>query len=575
MLKLIYFLKPYKLSIVLILIFTFIQTFGTLLIPAYTANIINNGVVYGDMEYILNTGITMILIALLTGIASIISIYLYSKLSSNLGKDIRFAVFEKVTYANVDDYKNIGTASMITRSISDVNQVQTTVSYILQFMLPAPFTAIGGLILAFAIDPGLTIILVLTLILLCLISYIICRKAIPLFMQLQTKMDKINKVLREIITGTRVIRAFNREDYEKERFKDTVTDYANLGIRVNKTFAFFLPLIILGMNISIIFILWFGGIRVGSGNIQIGDIMAIIEYSIYIMFSIMMFSFIIIYIPRTQISANRINEILNISIENQEGKHDANKLNSKIHLKFEDVTFSYPDAEEPVLSNISFDAKEGETIAIIGGTGSGKSSLANLLLGFYDISNGSILINGVNIKDFSKDDLRNKIGYIPQKPFLFSGTIKDSISFGNENATLEELNFAAEIAQCKEFIESKDKGLNDPVSQSGSNLSGGQKQRLSIARALVRKPDIYIFDDSFSALDFKTDAKLRKALKSEIKNSIFIIIAQRISTIMNADKIIVLDEGKIVGLGSHKELLENCQTYKQFATSQLNEAELA
>lgn len=575
MLKLIRFMKPYKLSIILILILTTMQTFGALLIPAYTAKIINNGVVYGDVDYIINTGITMLFIALLAGLASIGAIFLTSKLTSNFGKDMRMAIFKKSTYFTINDFKTIGTSSLITRNTNDVNQVQMATSYVLQFMLPAPLMALGGFILAYSKDPMLSLILIITLIALSLISYIICSKAIPLFIKLQTKMDKINKVLREIISGVRVIRAFNRESYEEDRFNNTAQEYSHLAIRVNKIFAFFLPLIILGMNLSVIAILWFGGVRIGGGNIQIGDIMAIIEYSFYIMYSVMMFSFVLIYIPRAEISANRINEVLDNNTKYKDGNYDIANLTKPVHLEFKNVYFAYEDAEEPVLSNISFEAKAGETIAIIGGTGSGKSTLTSLIPRFHDITNGNILLNGVDIRDFNQKDLRDKIGYIPQKPFLFSGTIKDSITFGNENATKEDIDYAIEVSQSKEFIDSKEKGLSEPVSQSGSNLSGGQKQRLSIARALVRKPDIYIFDDSFSALDYKTDSMLRKSLKSHIKDSIVIIVAQRISTISDADKILVLDEGKLVGMGKHKHLLETCQIYKQFAISQLNESELA
>lgn len=575
MLKLLNFLKPHKWLVILILILTTMQTFGTLLIPAYTARIINNGVVNGDVDYIISTGITMLFIGLLSGLASILSIFLTANLTSKFGKDMRTAIFKKATYFSANDFKTIGTSSLITRNTNDVNQVQMTTSYVLQFMLPTPLIAIGAFVLAFLKDPMLSLILVLTLVVLSIISYIICSRTIPLFTKLQFEMDKINKVLREIITGIRVVRAFNKEEYEEQRANNTVQDYANLGIKLNKMFAPFLPLIILGLNLSVVAILWFGAVRTGTGNIQIGDIMAIIEYSGYIMYSVMMFSFVLFYIPRAQISAKRINEVLENNNKIKDGNYDINTLKKPIHLEFKNVSFSYLDAEEPVLSNINFEAKAGETVAIIGGTGSGKSTLATLIPRFNDITNGNILINGIDIREFNQKDLRDIIGYIPQKPFLFSGTIRDSITFGKETATKEDIDYATEVSQSKEFIGSKEKGLDEPVSQAGNNLSGGQKQRLSIARALVRKPDIYIFDDSFSALDYKTDSKLRSSLKSHIKNSILIIVAQRISTISDADKILVLDEGKLVGIGKHKDLLETCEIYKQFAISQLNEAELA
>ena len=575
MLKLMRFLKPYKWTVFFIMIITFMQTLGTLLIPAYTARIINNGVIYGDIDYIIDTGITMLGIAFLAGIASIISMYLASKLGAAFGRDVRLAIFEKATFFSINDFDNIGSSSMITRTTSDVNNVQLATIYILQFMLPAPLMAIGGFMLSFSKDPMLTIVLVIVLLVLSSIAYFMFVSVIPLYLQMQGKMDNMNKVLREIITGVRVIRAFDGENQEKNRFSGPAMDYASTAIKINKIFSFFLPLVILGMNLSMIAILWVGSFRVGTGNLQIGDIMAVMEYSFFISMAVLMSAFVLVFASRAEVSAERVNKVLDIDTEIKDGNYDVSKLDSKVTLEFKNVTFAYPDAEEAVLSNINFKAEAGETVAIIGGTGSGKSTLVNLLPRFHDISSGSILLNGIDIRELAQKDLRSKLGYIPQKPFLFSGTIKDSIGYGSENASMEDIIYATETSQSKEFIESKEKKYDEPISQSGSNLSGGQKQRLSIARALARKPDIYIFDDSFSALDYKTDANLRKALKLEVKNSISIIVAQRISTIMDADKILVLDEGKLVGVGKHKDLLKSCQIYNQFATSQLNEAELA
>ena len=589
MLKLLRFLKPYKWTFVLIIFITFLQTFGQLLLPTYVANIINNGVLNGDVDYIIDTGIIMLIIAFAAGICSIIVIYLSSLLASNFGKDIRLGLFQKAAYFSVTDFKHIGASSMITRNTNDVHQVMMLFVFALQLLLPAPLMAMGGFYLALRKDTWLTLVLLAAVIIIGVVSYIICMKALPLFMKLQPKMDKINKLLREIITGVRVIRAFNCENHEKSRFSDTATEYAGIAIKVNKIFALFLPVIFLAMNLCVVAILWFGGVRMSGGYILIGDIMAVIGYSYFILAAVMMVAFVLFYVPRAEISARRINEVLEFEssqLENVLSESVQNKQtelsgavkqaasSSTLSLEFKNVTFAYPDAEEAVLNDISFEVKTGETLAIIGTTGSGKSTLVSLIPRFFDVTAGNILLNGKDIRELSLADLRNKIGYITQKPFIFSGTIRDSVTFGKKELNDEDIERAIRVSQAKEFIEAKEKGLDEPVSQAGANLSGGQKQRLAIARALIRKPDIYIFDDSFSALDYKTDRALRSALSKEIKSSIFIIVAQRISTIKNADKILVLDEGKIAAMGTHKELFKTCDIYKHFALSQLNESEL-
>ena len=403
---------------------------------------------------------------------------------------------------------------------------------------------------------------------------LIMYKGVPLFKTVQTKLDRLNLVLRENLTGIRVIRAFNREKQEKVRLQKANKELTDVSIKVNKVMAFLMPVMMLVMNITVVLIIWFGGIRIDGGSMQIGDLMAFIQYVMQIMFALVMASMMFIMVPRAAVSANRINEVLNTKPTSlNEGTKLANKERGT--LEFDHVSFSYPGAEESALSNITFQAKSGEITAIIGGTGAGKSTLVNLIPRFYDVTSGTIRVNGVDIRESSQEEVRSKIGFVPQKALLFSGTIKENIRFGKQDATEEEIEHAARIAQAEDFIHKMEEGYDSVISQGGSNVSGGQKQRLSIARALVRKPDIYIFDDSFSALDFKTDANLRAALKDETKNATVVIVAQRVSTVADADQIIVLDKGEIAGIGTHKELLENNDVYREIVESQLSEEEIA
>lgn len=572
MLRLFRFLKPYKKVAIVILLFTFLQTLGTLYIPALTAEIVNNGVAKGDISYIIRTGAFMLLTVALTAAAAVAGSRLSANLSSGFAKDIREAMFIKAQEFSINDFNKIGTASMITRTTSDVTLIgQTTVMFI-QMLLPAPIMAIGGLCLAFAKDKVMALIIVATMIAFMLIAFLLGKKVIPLFKLMQIKMDNINRILRETIIGIRVIRAFNREKYEKGRIDTAAADYAGNAIKVNKIIAILIPAIMMIMNLGIVCILWIGGKRVVKGNMQIGDIMAMAEYCFLILYFLIMGVMMFMYIPRAQACADRINEVLAIAPEITDGSSKHLKRREYAHLEFQSVTFQYSDAEEPVLSNLSFESKSGEVTAIIGGTGSGKSTIAKLIPRFFEVQSGCIMVNGTDISNLSQKELRDKIGLVPQKAFLFSGTIKENIRYGKKNATQDQIEHAAKAAQAHDFITSLENGYGSHVAQGGNNLSGGQKQRLSIARALIRKPEIYIFDDSFSALDFKTEARLRRALKSEIGSSTAIIVAQRISTIMDADRIIVLDEGKIVGIGRHEELMKSCDVYKQIAASQLSEA---
>lgn len=574
--KLIKFLSPYKGRIFLMLLLLFIQVIGTLYIPTLTADIVNNGIVAGNLDYVWLTGGFMLLVAVATAIFSVWGTYSSTYIATALGKDIREALFRKAQDFSVNDFNKFGAASLITRSTSDVGQIQMAFSIVVEMLLPAPFMAVAGLILSFSKNPSIAFMVVGFMVAILFATVIVAKKVIPLFDRMQNALDTINRTVRESVIGVRVIRAFNRAKDSKARMDNSFENYANIAIKANKIFAGLLPLIMLIMNILTILIVWFGGRQVAAGGMEIGDIMAIIEYAMLTLFYLVMGAAAFIFIPRAQTCAKRINAVLDTVPEfeksNNHSKTDRGKDAAKV--QFKNVTFRYDDAEEAVLHNIDFAVEKGKTTAIIGSTGSGKSTIASLLMRFFDIESGSILVDGKDVREYSQDVLRGKIGYVPQKAFLFSGTIADNLRHGKKNATEEEMLAACRIAQIDDFIINSEKGLKTRVSQGGNNFSGGQKQRLSIARAIIKKPDIYIFDDSFSALDFKTDARLRSALKDEVGDSAVIIVAQRISTILDADQIVVLDEGKIVGKGTHKDLLASCTVYQQIAHSQLSEEEL-
>ncbi len=577
--KLIRFLSPYKGLLFITIILLFVQVVGTLYIPTLTADIVNNGIVKGDLDYVWSVGGYMIAVAIITAVFSVLGTYSSTYISTALGKDIRSALLRKVQKFSINRFNEFGAASLITRSTSDVTQVQTAFSIIVELMLPAPFMAVAGLILAFSKNASLAFLILAFMAVILIATAIVVKKVIPLFDRMQTSLDRINRTVRESIIGVRVIRAFNRIKDSKDRMDNSFNEYAGIAIKANKIFAGLFPFILLVMNILTFLILWIGGKQVAAGNMEIGDIMAIIEYAILTMFYLVMAAATFIFIPRSQTCAKRINAVLDtqtgLNIIPSENLEISKSSYDNAKVEFRDVTFRYEDAEEAVLHNISFTVEKGKTTAIIGSTGSGKSTVLSLIMRFFDIENGSILVDGKDIRAYKPHVLRDKIGYVPQKAFLFSGTIADNLRHGKEDAAEEEMMHACEIAQIDDFINNSEKGLNHRVSQGGNNFSGGQKQRLSIARAVVKKPDIYIFDDSFSALDFKTDAMLRAALKKEISDSAVIIVAQRISTIMDAEQIIVLDEGEIAGKGTHEKLLEECSVYQQIAHSQLSEEELA
>jgi ATP-binding cassette, subfamily B, multidrug efflux pump len=575
MLKLYKFLKPYSAYIAIILVLVFAQSIANLYLPTLMSDIVDTGIVKGDTAYIMRIGGYMLLIAAGGTLCSVGASYLSSITAVGLGTILRSKIFRKVESFSLNEFDKIGTATLITRTTNDITQVQMVTVIILRMMLAAPIMCIGGIIMALSKDKPLTLVLVVVIPIIAIFIGVVAVKALPLFKLMQIKLDKLNLVLREGLTGIRVIRAFNRNEHETVRFKEANLDLTNNAIKVNKIMAALMPIMMLIMNFTTIAIIWFGGLRIDAGAMQVGSLMAFIQYAMQIMFSLVMVAMMFVMVPRAAASAVRINEVLDTVPEINDTPKVKKADSEKGFVEFKNVTFSYAGAEQPAICNISFNAKPGETTAIIGGTGSGKSTLINLIPRFYDVQSGSVLVDGVDVREMSQEDLRAKIGFVPQKTVLFTGTISENIKYGNENATDEEVMAAAETAQAMEFVSSMNEGFNSVIAQGGTNVSGGQKQRLSIARALVRKPEIYIFDDSFSALDFKTDARLRAALKKVTGESTVIIIAQRVATVMDADRIIVLDEGTIAGIGSHKELINTCEVYHEIVTSQLSEEELA
>lgn len=575
--NLIKFLSRYKGRIAIMLLLLFIQVVGTLYIPTLTADIVNNGIAAGDLDYVWKTGRLMLIVALSTAVFSICGTFTSTYISTALGRDIRGAIFHKVQDFSISDFSRFGAASLITRSTSDVSQIQMAFSATVEILLPAPFMAVAGLVLVFSKDALLASMIIFAMMIILVIAVFVAKKVIPLFEQMQTSLDGINRTVREGITGVRVIRAFNREKDSKRRMDRSFENYAATAIKANKIFAGLMPVIMLIMNILTILFVWFGGKQVAAGRMEIGDIMAVIEYSMLTLFYLIMSAAAFIFIPRIQTSAKRINAVLLTAPEFAGAQKALNHRCAKdaAKIEFKDVTFRYAAAKEAVLQNISFSVKRGSTTAIIGSTGSGKSTIANLIMRFYDTESGSVFVDGTDVRAYDPTELRKKIGYVPQKAFLFSGTIADNLRHGKKDATEQEMQRACKIAQLDGLIASSEDGLLRRVSQAGNNFSGGQKQRLSIARAVIRKPDIYIFDDSFSALDFKTDAKLRAALKNEVGDSAVLIIAQRISTILDADQIVVLNDGRIAGIGTHRQLLASCPVYQQIARSQMSEEELA
>jgi len=568
-------LNPYIGGLAGVVLFLFAQAIAELYLPTLMAEVVNNGMLKGDTGYIWKFGAYMLMVALASSICSIIGSYLSAIIGMGFGQDTRNKVFSHVESYSLQEFDKISTASLITRTTNDITQVQTLLVMGLRFMVYAPIMCIGGIIMAYSKDKQLTLVLAVVVPLLIILIGSVASLIVPLFKAMQAKLDRVNLVMRENLTGIRVIRAFNRIKSETERFRDANRDLTDNSIKVNKIMAAMQPIMMIVMNFTSIAIIWFGGIRISQNVLQLGDMMAFLQYAMQIMFSIIMVTIMFVMVPRAQASAIRISEVLEIKPEIVDPVVAEKPKDQRGYVEFRDVTFSYPGAEEPAVNNISFAVYPAEVTAIIGGTGSGKSTLINLIPRFYDVDSGSVLVDGVDVRNMSQKDLRAKIGFVPQTPILFSGTIYENIRYGKPDATEEEVMHAAQVAQASEFITELQDGFSSQIAQGGTNLSGGQKQRLAIARAIVRKPGIYILDDSFSALDFRTDARLRAALAKETMLSTVIIVAQRVSTVMDANRIIVLDEGRIAGIGSHKELMDSSTIYREIVLSQLAEEEIA
>ena len=575
MIKLLRLMKPYRMILVLVLVLAFAQSMANLYLPTLMADIVDKGIAQNDIGYIWRTGGLMLLVTIGGVICAIIGSFYAARVATGFGKIIRAQIFNRVAKFSLHEFDKMSTASLITRTTNDTTQVQQVWIVILGFMITAPMMLIGGIILAVAQDATLSWILVVVIPILVAAIVIIMRNAIPLFRVMQVKLDKLNLILDEGLSGVRVIRAFDRMRYEERRFDEANLDLTNVAIRVNRIIAWLMPIMMLVLNVSSVAILWFGAIRINNNQMQVGSLIAFLQYAMQILFGLLMVSMLFIMLPRAAASADRINEVLAMEPEIEDAEQVKQADEMKGYVEFQDVTFSYPGAEEPALNNISFSARPGEVTAIIGGTGAGKSTLVSLIPRFYDIDSGYILVDGVDVREMAQKDLRTKIGFVPQKAVLFSGTIAENIRYGKEDASDEEVQHAAEVAQATEFISEMKDGYDSVIAQGGTNVSGGQKQRLSIARALVRKPEIYVFDDTFSALDFKTDAQLRAALKQETLDSTVLIVAQRVSTVMDADQIIVLDEGRIAGIGTHRALMRSSEVYREIVTSQLSMEEIA
>jgi ATP-binding cassette subfamily B protein len=569
------YLRPYARRLVLVLALLTAQAIGNLYLPELNADIINNGVVAGNTDYILQTGAFMLLVTLALGAAAIVSTYWGAMTAMAMGRDLRADVFRSVQTFSAVEVGRFGTASLITRNTNDVQQVQMVVVTGLTVMVSAPILTVGGVIMALRQDVPLSGLLLIVVPVMVAIIAAITTRALPLFKAMQQKIDRLNLVTRETLAGIRVVRAFVRTAHEEARFDEVNRDLTQTALRTNRLFAVMIPSLGLVMNLSTVAVLWFGAIRVDEGAMPIGNLTAFLQYILQILFALMMAVVMFVMVPRAAVSADRIREVLETEPSITDPVEPVPRPPAMGTVEFRDVEFRYPGAQEPVLRNVTFTARPGRTTAIVGSTGSGKSTLVNLIPRFFDATGGSVLVDGVDVRQWRRQDLWARMGVVPQRAFLFGGSIADNLRYGSDAATDEDLWAALEIAQGADFVREMEAGLAATVSQGGTNVSGGQRQRLAIARALVKRPAIYLFDDSFSALDFRTDARLRAALERELAAATLIIVAQRVGTILHADQIVVLDEGRVVGLGTHQELLEDCPTYREIVLSQVTEEEAA
>lgn len=568
-------LKPYWLAISAVIAFIYVQVMTNLELPDYMARIVNEGIVQENKDLIFQTGGKMLVITLVGAIATIIASFLASKISTGLARDLRKSVFSKVESYSLKEFDKFSTASLITRTTNDIQQVQLVSFLTLRLIVMAPMMGIGAVIKAYHSAPSLSWVILLSVIVLFGIITVLFVAGLPKFKVLQKLVDKLNLVTRENLTGLRVIRAFTNEKYEEKKFDKANVELTKVSLFVNRLMIIIQPMMMLILNVTSLAIIWYGAKLIDSDGLQIGDMLAFMQYAMQVIMSFLLLSMVFILIPRAAVSASRIGEVLSSDPEIRDPENPKQFSNeSKGKVEFQNVTFSYPNSDTPVLKNISFVAESGETTAIIGSTGCGKSTLINLIPRFYDVTSGKVLVDGLDVRDVTQKDLHNKLGYVPQKGVLFSGTVKSNITYGATEASDEEVKEAAEIAQAANFIKKLEGQFDAPIAQGGTNVSGGQKQRLSIARAVIKNPEIYIFDDSFSALDFKTDAALRQALAKRIHGATVLIVTQRVSTVLHADKIVVMDEGEIKGVGKHQELLKTCNVYREIAQSQLSKDEL-
>ncbi len=584
MLKLSGFLRPYRLEVALVLVLTFAQTMSSLYLPKLMSHIVDVGILQGNVPYIVRIGVWMFAVTLLGGLAAVAASYGSAKAMAGFGQGLRLRLFGHVERFTPHEFERWGTSSLIVRTTNDVMQVQQLVSMLLRMMVMAPLMALGGILLAVTTDARLSLVLVVLLPVMGLAIYLVMGRGLGLFRVLQAKVDRLNLVLRENLTGARVIRSFGRTAYELGRFDVANRELTDTSVQVFQLMATMMPLVMLIMNLATLVVVWFGGVQINAGTLQIGRLMAFIQYVTQIMFAVMMVSMMFFMIPRGQASAQRILEVLALEPEivDPEAPRQAGAVRGGAgagggEVEFRDVSFRYPGAEEPALSGVSFRSGPGETTAIIGGTGSGKSTLLNLIPRFFDVDvvEGCVLVDGVDVRDFAQKELRARIGYVPQRAVLFSGSVLENVRYGDEGASESAVRHALDVAQATEFVDDLEGGLAAEVAQGGANLSGGQRQRLAIARALVRRAGVYLFDDSFSALDYRTDARLRSALRGELGTATILVVAQRVSTIVEADRILVLDDGRLVGVGTHQELLTNCPVYQEIVASQASSGAIA
>jgi len=573
--KIFKYANKYIVSIIFVLVLTYAQVMADLSLPDYMSKIIDTGIVSGDVDFILRVGFEMILVALFSIICSIIIGYIAARVAAKIARDIRGDVFEHITEFSSFEFNQMGSSSLITRTTNDVNQIQIFVVMLLRMIISAPIMGIGGIIKALDKCNSMTYIIVLAVSILLTVIVSLIFIVVPKFNLIQKLVDKLNLVTKESLSGMLVIRSFNKESSEEKKFSDANAELTKTNLFVNRTMTVLFPILNLVLSLTVLLIMWVGASKIGSGEIALGNVMAFIQYTMRTIMSFLMLSMVFVFLPRASVSAKRILEVLDTkqSIKNKENIKQLNKI--KGIVEFRNVSFRYPDADGDVIKNINFTCYPGETTAFIGSTGSGKSTLINLIPRFFDVTEGAILIDGLDIRDMDIKNLRDNVSYVPQKGVLFSGTIESNIKYGKESASKKEVSDAAEVAQSIDFINEKEEKFSSPIASGGINVSGGQKQRLSIARALIKDAKIFIFDDSFSALDFKTDAALRKALANKTKDKNILIVAQRIGTIKNADRIVVLESGSVVGIGTHAELLNSCEIYREIAYSQLSKEELA